>query len=151
MDPEEMADAYLREADALASGKRYEEAIAGYDRAIGVYPECSEAWTNKASVLRLMGKLQEALESAEKALEIGQSAYGQNCARCHGLDAISGGIAPDLRYLETGDSGDEWFVQRFQHGSSRDGKVYMPPFGEVLGQKAGWAIRTWIESKHTEE
>src|SRR3990167_8354404 len=49
----------------------------------------------------------------EKALEIGQSAYGQNCARCHGLDAISGGIAPDLRYLETGDSGDEWFVQRF--------------------------------------
>lgn len=87
----------------------------------------------------------------EKALEIGQSAYGQNCARCHGLDAISGGIAPDLRYLETGDSGDEWFVQRYQHGSSRDGKVYMPPFGEVLGQKAGWAIRTWIETKHTDE
>lgn len=87
----------------------------------------------------------------EKALEIGQSAYGQNCARCHGLDAISGGIAPDLRYLETGDSGDEWFIQRFQHGSARDGKVYMPPMGEVLGQKAGWAIRTWIESKHTEE
>ncbi|MGV3510754.1 MAG: cytochrome c-550 PedF [Novosphingobium sp.] len=87
----------------------------------------------------------------EKALEIGQSAYGQNCARCHGIDAISGGIAPDLRYLETGDSGDEWYIQRFQHGSSRDGKVYMPPMGEVLGQKAGWAIRTWIESKHTEE
>jgi len=87
----------------------------------------------------------------EKALEIGQSAYGQNCARCHGLDAISGGIAPDLRYLETGDSGDEWFIQRFQHGSARDGKVYMPPMGEVLGQKAGWAIRTWVESKHTDE
>lgn len=87
----------------------------------------------------------------EKAMEIGQSAYGQNCARCHGLDAISGGIAPDLRYLETGDSGDEWYIQRFQHGSSRDGKVYMPPMGDVLGQKAGWAIRTWIESKHTDE
>jgi len=87
----------------------------------------------------------------EKALEIGQSAYGQNCARCHGLDAISGGIAPDLRYLETGDSGDEWYIERFRHGSSHDGKVYMPPMGEVLGQKAGWAIRTWIESKHTEE
>lgn len=86
-----------------------------------------------------------------KAMEIGQSAYGQNCARCHGLDAISGGIAPDLRYLETGDAGDEWFVERFRHGSSHDGKVYMPPFGEVLGQKAGWAIRAWIESKHTDE
>lgn len=84
------------------------------------------------------------------AIAIGESAYGQNCARCHGLDAESGGIAPDLRYLETGESGDQWFVERFQHGSSHDGKVYMPPFGEVLGQKAGWAIRSWLETKHQE-
>lgn len=82
-----------------------------------------------------------------KAIEIGQSAYGQNCARCHGLDAESGGIAPDLRYLEQGESGDQWFVERFRHGSSHDGKVYMPPFGDVLGQKAGWAIRAWLETK----
>ncbi|HZU63746.1 MAG TPA: cytochrome c-550 PedF [Novosphingobium sp.] len=85
-----------------------------------------------------------------KAIAIGESAYGQNCARCHGLDAISGGIAPDLRYLELGDSGDEWFVQRYHHGSSHDGKVYMPPMGEILGQKAGWAIRAWLETKHTD-
>jgi len=84
------------------------------------------------------------------AAKIGESAYGQNCARCHGLEAESGGIAPDLRYLELGDSGDEWFVQRYQHSSSHDGKVYMPPMGEVLGQKAGWAIRTWLETKHQE-
>ena len=87
----------------------------------------------------------------EKAIEIGASAYNQNCARCHGLQAISGGIAPDLRYLELGPSGDEWFIERFQHGSSHDGKVYMPPFGEVLGQKAGWAIRSWIETQHTDD
>lgn len=84
------------------------------------------------------------------AAKIGESAYGQNCARCHGLDAESGGIAPDLRYLEVGDTGDEWYIQRFQHGSSHDGKVYMPPFGDVLGQKAGWAIRAWLETKHQE-
>lgn len=84
------------------------------------------------------------------AIKIGESAFGQNCARCHGLEAISGGIAPDLRYLETGDTGDEWFIQRFHHGSARDGKVYMPPLGEVLGQKAGWAIRAWLETKHEE-
>lgn len=84
------------------------------------------------------------------AVKIGESAYGQNCARCHGLEAESGGIAPDLRYLELGDSGDEWFIQRFQHGSSHDGKVYMPPMGEVLGQKTGWAIRSWLETKHQE-
>lgn len=84
------------------------------------------------------------------ATKIGESAYGQNCARCHGLEAISGGVAPDLRYLEVGDTGDEWYIQRYQHGSVRDGKVYMPPMGDVLGQKAGWAIRTWLETKHEE-
>ncbi|WP_380784078.1 cytochrome c-550 PedF [Sphingomonas sp. R86520] len=85
------------------------------------------------------------------AIKIGESAYGQNCARCHGLEAISGGIAPDLRYLDVGEAGDEWFIQRFQHGSVRDGKVYMPPMGDVLGQKAGWAIRSWLDTKHSEE
>ena len=85
-----------------------------------------------------------------KAQKIGESAYGQNCARCHGLEAISGGIAPDLRYLDAGEAGDEWYIQRFQHGSVRDGKVYMPPMGDVLGQKAGWAIRSWLDTKHEE-
>src|SRR5689334_15717422 len=36
----------------------------------------------------------------DKALEIGSSAYNQNCAACHGLEAKSGGIAPDLRLLD---------------------------------------------------
>lgn len=86
-----------------------------------------------------------------KAIEIGDSGYNQNCARCHGLEAISGGIAPDLRYLELGESGDQWYMERFRNGSSHDGKVYMPAFGEVLGQKAGWAIRAFLETKYTEE
>ena len=85
-----------------------------------------------------------------EALRIGSSAYNQNCARCHGLEALSGGIAPDLRYLDVGEAGDEWFINRYQHGSARDGKVYMPPLGDVLGQKAGWAIRSWLDSKHEE-
>jgi tetratricopeptide (TPR) repeat protein len=88
MDPEEIADAYVREADSLASGKRYEEAIAVYDRAIGVYPDCSEAWTNKAGILRLLGKLQEALECAEKALEIGPSPIAE---------ALCGNLIDELR------------------------------------------------------
>lgn len=82
------------------------------------------------------------------AISIGQSAYGQNCARCHGLDAISGGIAPDLRYLDKDDAGDEWYIQRFQHGAVRDGKVYMPAMGDTLGQKAGWAIRAWLDTRY---
>ena len=82
------------------------------------------------------------------AIRIGDSAYNQNCARCHGLGAISGGIAPDLRYLPLGDEGDEVFLQRIRKGAVRDGRVYMPPFEGTLSQEAMWAIRTWLETVH---
>ena len=82
------------------------------------------------------------------AIRIGDSAYNQNCARCHGLGAVSGGIAPDLRYLPLGDEGDEVFLQRIRKGSVRDGRVYMPPFEGTLTQEAMWAIRTWLETVH---
>ncbi|WP_116133970.1 cytochrome c-550 PedF [Tropicimonas sp. IMCC34043] len=81
------------------------------------------------------------------AVEIGDSGFNQNCARCHGLGAVSGGLAPDLRFLEAEEYGDEWFVERFQTGYSQDGVTKMPAFGELLGQKAAWAIRTYIETR----
>jgi len=82
------------------------------------------------------------------AIRIGDSAFNQNCARCHGLGAISGGIAPDLRYLPLADEGDEIFLQRIRKGSTRDGRVYMPPFEGTLSQEAMWAIRSWLETVH---
>ena len=84
------------------------------------------------------------------AVRIGTSAYNQNCARCHGLEAISGGIAPDLRYLPLGDDGDEIFMQRIRKGSVRDGRVYMPPFEGTFSQEAMWAIRAYLETVHVE-
>jgi cytochrome c-550 PedF len=84
------------------------------------------------------------------AIRIGDSAYNQNCARCHGLGGISGGIAPDLRYLPLGDEGDEVFMPRIRKGAVRDGRVYMPPFEGTLSQEAMWAIRTWLETVHEE-
>jgi len=84
-----------------------------------------------------------------RAIEIGSSAYNQNCARCHGLQVISGGIAPDLRYLETGKVGDEWFIQRIRHGAkNQDGSTIMPAFEGFFKQEAMWSIRTFIESQH---
>ena len=81
------------------------------------------------------------------AVEIGSSAYNQNCARCHGLEAQSGGIAPDLRMLDADISGDEWFKERVINGAVRNGAVYMPKMAEHLSQEALWAIRTYIESR----
>lgn len=82
-----------------------------------------------------------------KAVEIGASGYTQNCARCHGLGVVSGGLAPDLRFIEAEEHGDEWYVERFRHGYTQDGVTKMPAFGDILGQKAAWAIRTYIESR----
>ncbi len=83
----------------------------------------------------------------ETAKKIGESGYTQNCARCHGLEVISGGLAPDLRFLEPGAPGDEWFIERIRHGAKKtDGTTIMPPFEGIFNQEAMWAIRTYIES-----
>lgn len=84
----------------------------------------------------------------ERALKIGSSGYNQNCARCHGLEVISGGIAPDLRYLPLDDEGDGYFKQAVTHGKVRDDRVYMPKFDGILSQEGLWAIRTYIQSRH---
>jgi cytochrome c-550 PedF len=91
---------------------------------------------------RLMGG-----EQYELAKTIGSSAYNANCARCHGLEAISGGIAPDLRMLEDGELGDEWYMARVRKGYSQNGAYKMPPFEAVLNQEAMWAIRSYVESQ----
>ncbi len=64
-----------------------------------------------------------------KAVQIGDSGFNQNCARCHGLGAVSGGLAPDLRYLEAEEYGDEWYIERFRHGMTQNGITKMPAFG----------------------
>lgn len=81
------------------------------------------------------------------ATKIGASGYNQNCARCHGLEVISGGLAPDLRYLEEGKFGDEWFLERIRNGYTQNGITKMPKFEGIFSQEAMWAIRTYIESR----
>jgi cytochrome c-550 PedF len=83
----------------------------------------------------------------ELAQKIGASGYNQNCARCHGLEVISGGIAPDLRYLEDGKEGDEWFLNRIRNGYAQNGLTKMPKFEGIFTQEAMWAIRSYIESR----
>ena len=95
------------------------------------------------------------------ALKIGASAYGQNCARCHGIDAISGGVAPDLRQLDRDCVGlkaepkrlacykemDAYFLTSIRGGKVRNGAVYMPPFEGIFSQEAMWSIKTYLESR----
>jgi cytochrome c-550 PedF len=97
----------------------------------------------------------------EKAKVLGASAYNQNCARCHGLEAISGGIAPDLRKMDNECATlkdakkkdacikemDEYFANTVRRGRVRNGAVYMPPFEGILNQQAVWALKTYLEGR----
>lgn len=92
-----------------------------------------------------------------EAIRVGSSAYNQNCARCHGLEAISGGITPDLRKLndetefDSIQESDEWYMTRVRKGAVIDGRVYMPPFEGILSQEAMWSIRAYIDTRKYEE
>jgi len=97
----------------------------------------------------------------DKAIKVGSSAYNQNCARCHGLEAISGGIAPDLRKLDNDCVSikdakkkaacvaeiDEYFSTSVRRGKVRNGAVYMPPFEGILNQEAVWSIKAYLETR----
>jgi cytochrome c-550 PedF len=95
------------------------------------------------------------------AIKVGTSAYNQNCARCHGIDAISGGIAPDLRKLDNDcatlkdaarkaacvKESDGIYLTTVRQGRTRNGAVYMPPFEGVMNQEALWSIKAYLETR----
>jgi cytochrome c-550 PedF len=85
-----------------------------------------------------------------RAIEIGKSAYNQQCARCHGLEGVSGGLAPDLRHLDKGDEGDRAYLTPTRRGVHRDGRTLMPKYEGVMSQEAMWAIRSWLETVHVQ-
>lgn len=78
-------------------------------------------------------------EFKDEAVKIGASAYAGNCAACHGIEAMSGGLTPDLRELTEWD--DEYFIARVQNGYKN-----MPSWKKILDQNAMWAIKTYVES-----
>lgn len=81
-----------------------------------------------------------------EAIRVGDSAYMQNCARCHGLQGISGGMSPDLRLIEIDKENDKYYLSVTLKGRTRNGKVYMPPYQETMAQEAIWAIRAYTDS-----
>ena len=83
-------------------------------------------------------------DQIRRAIEVGCSAYNQNCARCHGLGVISGGTNPDLRYMEKDAEMDEWYINRVRKGKIQSGMTKMPAFEQLMNQEAMWAIRAYI-------
>ena len=102
--------------------------------------------------------------AAETALALGQAAYNQACARCHGVDASTNAApAPDLRNLDRGcrriadptlkarcqADNDAYFAKTVRQGKVILGVTHMPPWQGVLSQELAWAIQVFIESRAT--
>lgn len=79
-------------------------------------------------------------------LEVGAHAYLLNCSGCHGLEAESGGMAPDLRQLTDSEDDDEWYIGRVRGGYTQNGVNKMPAYEGTLSQEGMWAIRSYILS-----
>jgi cytochrome c-550 PedF len=98
-----------------------------------------------------------------EAVKVGVSGYTQNCARCHGLEAVSGGMSPDLRELDSEcldqkdedkkkacfKEVDEYFMSVTMKGKVRNGVEKMPSFKGTFNQEAVWAIKTYLETRRT--
>ena len=113
-------------------------------------PTLGEAW-----------RAENPFRSNDKAIKVGTSAYNQNCARCHGLEAVSGGIAPDLRKLDNDcvslkdakkkaacvQEVDDYDLGSLRRGKVRNVAVYMPPFEGILNQEAMLSIKSYLETR----
>lgn len=74
------------------------------------------------------------------AVKEGERLYSSTgCKDCHGLQAVSGGITPDLRKMEP--ELDGVFLKRIRSGTGKG----MPSFDKVLTQEAMWAIRSYLD------
>ena len=54
----------------LKALKRFEEALASYDRALAVRPDYAEAFSNRGNTLQELKRFEEALASFDRALKL---------------------------------------------------------------------------------
>lgn len=102
----------------------------------------------------------------EKAISVGAVGYMHNCAGCHGLNAESGGVAPDLLKLDNEclemaskvkqascmkDTDDYFKVITLRGKKNSEGRFTMPAYEGVFTQEAVWAIKAYIDSRTLEE
>jgi cytochrome c-550 PedF len=118
-------------------------------------PKLGEAWVD-ANPFR----------GNEKAVAVGAEGYKHNCAGCHGLEAVSGGVAPDL-LKSVGDcldmasrdqqsnclkEIDDYFKNITLKGKrNSEGRYTMPAYQGVFTQEAVWAVMSYVYSRAIED
>ena len=83
----------------------------------------------------------EPLPVSAEVLKLGFSSYANNCVMCHGDQAFSSGLVPNLRYSAITPSQDAWRSVLLDGALAKNG---MPNFAEVLDEQTAEAIRAYV-------
>ena len=85
--------------------------------------------------------------TSPETLMLGAVTYARRCSMCHGADAASGGLAPDLRYSQpvTFDRYDQIVL-----GGALTERG-MPSFKESLSEEDRWHILNYLRATFTAE
>jgi PQQ-dependent dehydrogenase (methanol/ethanol family) len=84
---------------------------------------------------------------SDAQIQAGAVMYRRNCVICHGVDAVSGGVLPDVRHSAFNASQDAW------KGVLIDGALQdlgMVSFAEVLSDQDAEAIRAYVVRRANE-
>ena len=80
-------------------------------------------------------------------LALGKKLYGRHCVMCHGVDVISGGLNPDLRYSKLLDD-DGWY-EVVLGGKFKD--AGMVSFAKNINKQQAAAIRAFVIQRAIED
>ena len=84
------------------------------------------------------------LTASEETIMAGFVAYQDTCMGCHGTNAVSGLLIPDLRASAMLHSAEGWDSVVLDGARAEIG---MPPFGEYLDESESQAIRAYVISQ----
>ncbi|MUG94064.1 tetratricopeptide repeat protein [Scytonema sp. UIC 10036] len=82
------ADAWYKRGDVYANLGWYKQALASFDRALTLRPDCCKSLVSRGAVLVMLGRYPEALVSCDKALEFqpnDEETWVIRAAALHGL------------------------------------------------------------------
>lgn len=81
-----------------------------------------------------------AITASADDIKLGRELFNGYCAGCHGLNAVSGGVIPDLRYLDAAKHDQfESIVLRGQRAARG-----MPPFARVIPREDAMRIHQYL-------
>jgi mono/diheme cytochrome c family protein len=92
----------------------------------------------------VLPEIPKLLDVPKETLAIGKRAYANNCLVCHGAQAYSSGLIPNLRYSAITNSQQAWKNVVVDGALAEKG---MPNFGKIIDDEDAEAIRAFVISE----